>query len=212
MDVEKRNMIATQTPELAHRIGHMRAWLREETQGHVLSLIGLPNRPEILYRLSAVLYAHDWYIHAASIRTGSELEIEDRFQVSPIDIDRFPDPERFSRMIEDYSELLNSPSSVHDYLIDNGKQLHHAQTGKGEITFARDPIRIRLRVSAPDRPGLLLSILHLFAMMHIDVLTAEIETDADGMARNIFLVNPGDERFERKPFRTLLADALKVLL
>ncbi len=199
-------------PPLEFSTGLMRAWLREESEGIVLSLTGLPNRPEILYRLCAVLYAYNWNIGSALIRTTAATEIEDRFVIRPLYAEAATEQAKFAEMIEDYRDLLMTPSSVAGYLDRYQKKLIHRQTGRAEISFGRDPIRLRVRVSVPDRPGLLLSILHIFSMMGIDILAAQIETDHEGVAQNTFLVNPGDERFERESFRTLLGDGLKILL
>lgn len=190
----------------------MRAWMYESSSGLNLSITGLPNRPQLLYRLAAVLFAYDWNIRSAMISTATDFGIEDRFVISPLYPGDRPDPARFARMLEDYDELLNKPLSVYTYLERFYKELSHPQTGMSKISYGRDPLRMYVRISVPDRPGLLLSILHVFALMNVDILEAGIVTDPDGLANNTFLVNPSDERFEHENFRTLLGDAFRILL
>lgn len=178
---------------------------------YVFTVARLKNAPEILYRLAAVMFAHDFSIEEAEIYTLEEGLVRDRFVIRRIDALRKMDDLLFEEMLQDFEKLLFEHHSVLDYLEERD---HHPARPAHYLTEvliqAMAPATIEVR--APDRPGALLSMLQVFAIMEVDILQARIGRGADLRTADVFLVNPGDRRFENPRFVEHLRDAIRLLV
>lgn len=83
---------------------------------YVFTVTRLKNAPEILYRLAAVMFAHDFSIEEAEIYTLTDGVVSDRFVIRRLDAQRKLDDLLFEEMMADFERLLFDNHSVLDYL------------------------------------------------------------------------------------------------
>ena len=178
---------------------------------YVFTVTRLKNAPEILYRLAAVMFAHDFSIEEAEIYTLDEGVVRDRFVIRCLDAQRRLDDLLFEQMMRDFEKLLFDNHGVLDYLEERdhhpARPDHYATE---VIVLSGDPATLEVR--APDRPGALLSMLLVFALLEVDLLQANIGRGPDGRTADTFLINPGDRRFESARFVEHLRDAIRLFV
>ena len=176
-----------------------------------LEIDALHDAPEILYRLAAVLYVHDWNIVHSDISTADNT-VKDRFQVRPAGERRDVDDLKFERMMQDLELVLFERPSVVEFIRGRDKAVDFKQSGKCQVEFVLDSSRTRVMVNAQDRPGLLLCQAQVFSLLGLDIQQAVIHTEAGGRVRNVFTIAPTEQRLKDIRFRERLSDALRVLL
>ena len=178
---------------------------------YLFTVTRLKNAPEILYRLAAVMFAHDFSIEEAEIYTLEDGVVRDRFVIRRIDALRKVEDLLFEEMMRDFEKLLFENYGVLDYLEERDHRPARPPQYSTEVTIdagASATVGIR----APDRPGALLSMLQVFALLEVDLIQANIRTAQDGRTADTFLINPGDRRFENPRFVSHLSDAIRLLV
>ncbi len=189
---------------------------RRANDNYELIVDTLKDAPGTLYRLCAVLFRHDWDVQNAEICTMENLQVVDRFLISPASREEV-DEIKFEEMMKDFEHLLFENLDVSAYVAGRQGEIRATPgagepTGTADVRYTKESNRGHLILIGQDRPGLLLDIAGVFAQREIDILEAQIETTAEGQARNDFLINPTDTRFEDAEFRAQLERELRPLL
>lgn len=185
--------------------------LARHEEGYLFTVARLKNGPEILYRLSAVMFAHDFSIEEAEINTHEDGLVRDRFRIRPLDALRKLDDLLFESMMTDFERLLFENYSVVDYLESKDRRPVRPQHYDTKVEIEIDQMAV-VRIRATDRPGALLSMLQVFALMEADIMQARIRLGADTRTDDEFVINPGDRRFERPRFVEHLRDAMRLMV
>lgn len=155
---------------------------------YIVKLSLQQNRKGIIYKVTAVLFAHGYDILEANIETV-EGQVRDIFAIRNIYGKTLTSTE-FDQIKKEIYELVFGDMLVIDYL--NQFELPQAKPSShvpsiyiynpegGDSTV--------LDIHTKDRPGLLFEISQLLYLMDIDILSVTATTERNGMARDTFLI------------------------
>ncbi|MCS6984394.1 MAG: hypothetical protein NZM25_04585 [Leptospiraceae bacterium] len=170
----------------------------------------------IVYRLTAVLYVHDWNIMRAMIKTSEHGQVQDEFEIESKEKNLNAD--EIKSLQQDFEKLFLNRLSVVDYLSSYPDKLeklkaHRSQAGKAQIQISESPKKnlAILRIKTKDRPGLLLEVAQVLYLLHLDIVSLEagmIGQDAD----DIFYIRHENNKALEGDDRLRLLDELRKVL
>ena len=138
------------------------------------------NEKGIIYRLSAVLLAHDCSVIHAKIKPLPGGDAEDTFLIKPPDEDK----KRIEKVWSDFEDLQSQRMATLDYLNqfpDKMRALEHnmfpSRKTRINIEPSTDNLKALLTVTTPDRLGVLLFITQTIYLMSLDIANLEARTE-----------------------------------
>ena len=131
----------------------------------------------IIYRVTSVLYANDWSINSASLRTLQNDQIEDEFLIqhkSKLQLDET----ELQKLKDELEKLFKDEISITTYLIKKGKSISSKKNTEANIQFSTnlDSDSSTLRIRTKDRDGLLCDISRLLFLECIEILSVDAKT------------------------------------
>lgn len=207
-----------------------------------LDLSGIPaHQPGILYKITAVFYAHRLSVDFFEIGADAAGRVKDSFRLSATEPIQESD---LTKMESDLEDLLDNRLQVQDYLETRNRVVplfrprettgeHSPEiivgplSGEARMDWPADippaeALEIRLR--GLDRPGLLHQISELFFLLEIDILFARTpggspaqpptETGSSREIRDIFIIRGPRPELAHDPRlqRELAANLREILL
>lgn len=151
---------------------------RKEGESYRLHLLFATDERGIVYRVTSVLYANNWNILGASIRTLENGQIEDEFIIQHSARAVLND-EELDKLKAEMQQLFREEISITSYMIKKGKM---ANPGKGNpdaiISFENQESKdlTKLRVQTRDRAGLLCDMARMLYLECIDILSVSAST------------------------------------
>ncbi len=132
----------------------------------------------IVYRVTAVLYANNWNILGANIRSFENGQIEDEFLIQNSG-GAILDEAELSKLKNEMQQLFRDEISIASYMIKKGKK---ANSDKGNLnakiifeTVANHDFT-KLRIQTRDRSGLLCDIARMLYLECMDILSVQANT------------------------------------
>lgn len=159
---------------------------------YILKLTFGENRKGIIYRVTAVLFAHGYEILEANLEIVDGI-IRDVFVVQGIS-GKLMNSEEFLQIKQEMYELLLGDVLVIDYLNKFSLPPRTPSIPKPPMIYIYNPEGSDctvLDIHTQDRPGLLFDISQLLYIMDIDIVSV-IATTEKGMARDTFLIRIHD--------------------
>lgn len=151
----------------------------------------------IIYRLTAVLYVHDYDILRAMVNTTEQGQVQDEFEIESQKQDI--DTKTINMLLQDFEKLFLKKISVMDYLQAYPEKIEKLKDSrsnlrKPQIQISESPKKniAILRIKSQDRPGLLFAIAQVLYILQYDILSIEagkIHSDVD----DIFYIRPEKE-------------------
>lgn len=175
---------------------------------YILKLSFQQNRKGIIYKVTAVLFAHGYDILEANIETVDG-QVRDIFVIKNI-YGKPLTPSEFNQIKQEIYELFFGDILVIDYL-------NQFQLPPREPSFYTPSVYIYnpegsdatvLDIHTKDRPGLLFEISQLLYLLDIDILSVTATTERGGMARDTFLIRIHETERLDKPTQEKLKEGL----
>ncbi len=161
----------------------------EKGNNYLLKLTLAENRKGIIYRVTAVLFAHGWDILEANFEILSGGTVKDIFLIKSFRnsiLDNF----HLSKIENDLHNLFEKDVAVIDYL-EGFPDLPLVKPSERPPSIQIfNPTSIDstvLDIRTTDRPGLLFEISQLLYLFDIDILSVTAKTE-DGQVRDSFLL------------------------
>lgn len=155
---------------------------------YILKLTFGENRKGIIYRATAVLFAHGYEILEANLETVDGT-IKDVFVIRGIS-GKLMNSEEFLQIKKEMQELLLGDVLVIDYLNQFSLPPRGSSSSKPPIVYVYNPEGSDctvLDIHTQDRPGLLFDISQLLYIMDIDIISV-VATTENEIARDTFLI------------------------
>lgn len=184
--------------------------IRFEQVGDKTELIfqEFPNDYGIIFRISAVLYFHDFTLDKVSVATDKSGNVHDRFLIDSTP--QKPDGKTIEKIRSDLVKLFKKEISALSYLAANPDKMKHlhgtrqrSQKPKVEMTPCRKENCSQITIEASDRPGLFVEITQLFYLLYIDIISIETEKKGD-----IVFIRIEAKRENDKPFDDFIKDRI----
>lgn|GEM_PF-813599 len=156
----------------------LRLEITKEGNNFRLQLFFATDERGIVYRVTTVLYANEWNILGANIRSLENGRIEDEFLIHNSNRNVLDENELLKLQTE-MQQLFRDEVSIASYMIKKGKK---ANLEKGnpnaKITFetVTNQDSTKLRILTKDRSGLLCDIARMLYLECIDILSVEANT------------------------------------
>ncbi|MBE7440672.1 MAG: hypothetical protein HS115_19670 [Spirochaetales bacterium] len=165
------------------------------------------DRPGVLFRIAAVLFANDWNIEQASIHTSGSL-IRDEFLLSGQRSGQSLSQLVLEQMRAELETLLSDDLSVIDYLTIKNRDLPTGSFTSGGVEWVQVP-GPGIALTGRDKPGLLTVVAAVFHVVDLNILEAKISSRESGEVRNIFYFDPADVRTRDSNFCLRLVHLLQ---
>lgn len=153
--------------------------------------------PGILYKITGVLFVHNWNIVSAEINTING-EIEDEFVIQPIESSKL-NKIKLDRIEAEIMDLLTNTIHMSEYLskfpertkilIENMKSYPNT---KLYFEILNDPKKLRIHLETIDRPGLLYFLSQIFYLSDFNVLDFLAKTE-DKFVKDSFTIQKKSE-------------------
>lgn len=150
----------------------------KEGANYRLQLLFATDERGIVYRVTSVLFANNWNILGANIRSLENGQIEDEFLIHHSSNLELSEAE-LKKLKTEMQQLFREEISIASYMIKKGKM---ANTGgkdpNAKISFQNEANKdlTKLRIQTKDRSGLLCSIARLLYLECIDILSVQANT------------------------------------
>jgi len=161
----------------------------EKGSEYLLKLTLLENRKGIIYRVTAVLFAHGWDILEANFEILSGGTVKDVFLIRSFHNSSM-DNLNLSKIENDLHKLFEKNLAVIDYLesFPNLPLLKPSERPPSIQIFNPTSIDSTvLDIRTADRPGLLFEISQLLYLFDIDIVSVTAKSE-DGQVRDSFLL------------------------
>ena len=166
---------------------------KDTIQQAKLVISNFKDEPGILYRITAVLFVHNWNILSATIRTVND-KIEDIFTIEPHNADTLITKEILEKIESDLYKLLSNQIHISEYLanypektrkiINSMKPYPNTEV---ELEPIEDAKRIKIHLKTIDRPGLLYLIAQILFLADLNIHEFFAATE-DKFANDTFIV------------------------
>ena len=161
----------------------------EKGENYLLKLTMPENKKGIIYRVTAVLFAHGWDILEANFEIIGGGMVKDVFIIRNLNQNPMRD-ENLMRIKDDLYSLFSEEISVIDYL-DQFPDLPLLKPSSSPPSIQIfNPISSDstvLDIKTQDRPGLLFEISQILYLLDIDILSVTARTE-DGIIRDSFIL------------------------
>lgn len=186
-----------------------RSHLRAETyqDRYLLHFETDRDRPGVLFRMAAVLFANDWNIVDASIHTSGSM-IRDEFLLSARRAGQSLSQLVLEQMRAELETLLSDDLSVIDYLTIKNRDLPTGSFSTSGVEWIHVP-GPGVALAGTDKPGLLTVVAAVFHVVDLNILEAKITTRESGMVSNVFYFDPADVRIQDGHFCQRLVHLLQ---
>ena len=151
---------------------------KRELNNYRLKLLLATDEIGIIYRVTSVLYANNWNILGANIRSLENGQIEDEFLIhnaNGINLDE----EELNKLKSEMEQLFRDKISIASYMIKKGKKASQekgAENTKIIFETVDNKDLTRLRIQTKDRAGLLCDISRMLYLECMDILSLQAKT------------------------------------
>ncbi len=132
----------------------------------------------IVYRVTSVLFANDWNILGASIRSLENGQVEDEFLIQH-SLGLELNEEEIQKLKIEMQQLFREEISITSYIIKKGKLNPSSRGNKNSIIEFESIENLdctRMKIQTDDRAGLLWDISRLLYLECIDILNVQAKT------------------------------------
>ncbi len=156
----------------------LRLEFKKEGNNFRLQLLFATDERGIVYRVTSVLYANNWNILGANIRSLENGQIEDEFLIHNSS-EATLDEAELTKLKKEMQQLFRDEISITSYMIKKGKK---ANPDKGnpnaKISFENvaNQDLTKLRIQTKDRSGLLADIARMLYLECMDILSVQANT------------------------------------
>lgn len=151
---------------------------KKEGANYLLQLLFATDERGIVYRVTSVLFANNWNILGASIRSLENGQIEDEFIIHHSANQELNQAE-LDKLKKEMQQLFREEISIASYMIKKGKMsITTEKDANPKISFENEANKdlTKLRIQTKDRSGLLCSISRLLYLECIDILSVQANT------------------------------------
>lgn len=151
---------------------------KREGANYRLQLLFATDERGIVYRVTSVLFANNWNILGASIRSLENGQIEDEFLIHHSSNAELNEAELEKLKIE-MQQLFREEISIASYMIKKGKMANNApKDPHAKISFENEDNQdlTKLRIQTKDRSGLLCNIARMLYLECMDILSVQANT------------------------------------
>lgn len=156
----------------------LRLEYKREGSNYRLQLLFATDEIGIVYRVTSVLFANNWNILGANIRSLENGKIEDEFLIQNsgnIELDA----NELEKLKTEMQQLFRDEISIASYMIKKGKKANSGNsdtTAKISFETVNNNDLTKLRIQTKDRPGLLCNIARMLYLECIDILSVQANT------------------------------------
>ena len=158
-----------------------------------LVISNFKDEPGILYRITAVLFVHNWDIISATIRTVNN-KIEDIFTIEPHHHNISITKEILEKIESDLYRLLSNQTHISEYLAhypEKTRTIIRSMIPDPHTEVELEPIeenkRLKIYLRTLDRPGLLYLTSQILFLTDLNVLEFFAKTESN-LAIDTFIV------------------------
>ncbi len=161
--------------------GFLNLEYQKEFGNYRLKLLLATDEIGIIYRVTSVLYANEWNILGANIRSLENGQIEDEFLIhhsNGINLD----DEELNKLKSEMEQLFRDKISITSYMIKKGKKINNQKGNEpAKISFetVANKDLTKLRIQTKDRSGLLCDISRMLFLECMDILSLQAKTRGD---------------------------------
>jgi len=151
---------------------------KKEGANYRLQLLFATDERGIVYRVTSVLFANNWNILGASIRSLANGQIEDEFLIHHSANQELNETE-LEKLKTEMQQLFREEISIASYMIKKGKMANTTQRDpNAKISFddVANQDLTKLRIQTKDRSGLLCNIARMLYLECIDILSVQANT------------------------------------
>ena len=148
----------------------LRLEFKREGANYRLQLLFATDERGIVYRVTSVLFANNWNILGASIRSLENGQIEDEFLIHH---------SSNAELNETELQKLKTEISIASYMIKKGKMANNnPKDPHAKISFKNEDNQdlTKLRIQTKDRSGLLCNIARMLYLECMDILSVQANT------------------------------------
>lgn len=162
---------------------------KKDSTTYFLKITASHNEKGIIYKVTAVLFAHGWNIEEAVIETIDGKFVEDVFVIRNL-LNQAMSDTMLNQIKTDLYSLFKVEISIEDYIKNSGKDVKVFKKPYISTVHLFNPPSIEftvLDIRTIDRPGLLYEIAQVLFQSDIDIISITAKTD-DGLIRDSFLL------------------------
>ena len=180
---------------------------------YLLKITVSQNEKGIIYKMTSVLFAHDWDIEEAVAETVDGKLVKDVFIIRNLEGKRMSEQDLLQIKAE-LSALFYNGVSVIDYLEKSGKDVNSFKKPFNSVVNLFNPPSIDstvLDIRTLDRPGLLYEISQILYLSNIDIISFTAKSEQKVIRDSFLLCTPGRERLTEEQSTALKEKLLSVL-
>ncbi|MBP7284548.1 MAG: hypothetical protein KBA66_23385 [Leptospiraceae bacterium] len=151
---------------------------KREGANYRLQLLFATDERGIVYRVTSVLFANNWNILGASIRSLENGQIEDEFLIHHSGNLQLNETE-LEKLKTEMQQLFREEISIASYMIKKGKMANATQKDPNAKIFFEtvdNQDLTKLRIQTKDRSGLLCNISRMLYLECLDILSVQANT------------------------------------
>ena len=156
----------------------LRLEFKREGANYRLQLLFATDERGIVYRVTSVLFANNWNILGASIRSLENGQIEDEFLIHHSSNAELNETE-LQKLKTEMQQLFREEISIASYMIKKGKMANNnSKDPHAKISFKNEDNQdlTKLRIQTKDRSGLLCNIARMLYLECMDILSVQANT------------------------------------
>ena len=156
----------------------LRLEFKREGANYRLQLLFATDERGIVYRVTSVLFANNWNILGASIRSLENGQIEDEFLIHHSSNAELNETE-LQKLKTEMQQLFREEISIASYMIKKGKMANNnPKDPHAKISFENEDNQdlTKLRIQTKDRSGLLCNIARMLYLECMDILSVQANT------------------------------------
>ena len=151
---------------------------KREGANYRLQLLFATDERGIVYRVTSVLFANNWNILGASIRSLENGQIEDEFLIHHSGNLQLNETE-LEKLKTEMQQLFREENSIASYIIKNAKMANATKKDPNAKIFFEtvdNQDLTKLRIQTKDRSGLLCNISRMLYLECLDILSVQANT------------------------------------
>jgi len=180
---------------------------------YLLKITVSQNEKGIIYKMTSVLFAHDWDIEEAVAETVDGKLVKDVFIIRNLEGKRMSEQDLLQIKAE-LSALFYNGVSVIDYLEKSGKDVNSFKKPFNSVVNLFNPPSIDstvLDIRTLDRPGLLYEISQILYLSNIDIISFTAKSEQKVIRDSFLLCTPDRERLTEEQSTALKEKLLSIL-
>ncbi len=189
------------------------SYIEKKNNNYLLKISFAENQNGIIYRVTAVLFAHDWDIVEAIAETVDENLVKDVFIIKSMTNEKLDGDSLFT-IKHELNQLFYTDLTIENYFISYRKNIQKYKRNESSIVHIFNPSSIDstvLDIRTYDRPGLLFEISYFLYQKEIDIISFTAKSEGKEIRDSFLLVKSNGEKISDEFCETLRLELLDLL-